>query len=631
VDGVVVSSGDSTEFAPKIVKDCMGGAIVTWSDYRNAPSTGVDVYAQRLNPPDGAAVWGPDIPVCTAANLQYYIQAVSDKSCGAIITWEDSRAGNRDIYAQRLDRYGNIKWTTDGAAISTAPGDQMEQQIIADDLGGAIITWEHVSAGYRDVYAQAIDIGGAVQWTIDGVAICTAPENQSEPKLASDMNNGAIITWTDYRFAYADIYTQKIDASGAVQWAADGVVLSEANVNQVYPEIASDGDFGAIVAWPDYRYGGHDIYAQRIERNGYWGYPAPEISSIRDIPGDEGGQVNLAWDASRLGIWPEDHISHYTLWRAISEAAAAMMLEGEAILIDGSAGFISMHDEMRRCLTTSETAPAAPIIRRETLGDGTYYWTLIATVDSSPYFDTYAEVVPTLFDSTASSDEYHYFQVIAHEADPTGFWVSQPDSGYSVDNLSPCPPLGATAEQSYTPEGLDITWNPNGEPDLDGYVIYRGTAPDFTPEPGNLLSAPCDTFYFDSEWRWDSMYWYKLAAVDIHGNESAYILIGPDQVTGDETPSTPAAMYLAQNYPNPFNPATTIRFGLQVPADVSLCIYDAAGRLVQVLVEEPRDAGHQIVRWDGRDSGGRSVASGVYFYRLEAGTFKETKKMIMLR
>jgi hypothetical protein len=89
--------------------------------------------------------------------------------------------------------------------------------------------------------------------------------------------------------------------------------------------------------------------------------------------------------------------------------------------------------------------------------------------------------------------------------------------------------------------------------------------------------------------------------------------------------------YLAQNVPNPFNPVTTVRFGLPVSSSVSLRIYDTAGRLIRVLVDDQRGAGHYEAIWDGLDRAGRPVASGVYFYRLATNTFVEEKKMILLR
>jgi hypothetical protein len=275
--------------------------------------------------------------------------------------------------------------------------------------------------------------------------------------------------------------------------------------------------------------------------------------------------------------------------------------------------------------------PSRPVIRREALGAEIFYWALIDSLDASYYVDHYSLTVPTLFDSTPAGFEYHYFQVIAHEADPYGWWASTPDSGYSVDNLAPYAPQCLAGEQSFVPEGITLTWAPNEEPDLDHYVVYRGTSADFVPGPASLVISLEETEYFDGDWRWDGGYWYKVTAVDRNGNESCYALFGPDGVTGGDPPATPLATYLAQNHPNPFNPSTRIAFGLSAPGHVSLRIYDAAGRLVRTLYDGYREAGVYAETWDGRGDAGRAATSGVYFYKLQAGAFTETKKMVLLK
>ncbi len=94
----------------------------------------------------------------------------------------------------------------------------------------------------------------------------------------------------------------------------------------------------------------------------------------------------------------------------------------------------------------------------------------------------------------------------------------------------------------------------------------------------------------------------------------------------------PPSLRLEQNVPNPFNPETTIRFGVPAPGEVvSLKIYDVAGRTVATLLDGEKVAGSRTVRWDGRDNTGRIVASGVYFYRLEAGRESVSKKLVVLR
>jgi len=92
---------------------------------------------------------------------------------------------------------------------------------------------------------------------------------------------------------------------------------------------------------------------------------------------------------------------------------------------------------------------------------------------------------------------------------------------------------------------------------------------------------------------------------------------------------------LSQNYPNPFNSATAISYQLSADGGqrsaVSLKIYNIEGQLVGTLVDGQQEAGYHSVRWDSRDQADRELASGIYFYRIKAGKFTETKKMILMR
>jgi hypothetical protein len=88
---------------------------------------------------------------------------------------------------------------------------------------------------------------------------------------------------------------------------------------------------------------------------------------------------------------------------------------------------------------------------------------------------------------------------------------------------------------------------------------------------------------------------------------------------------------LRQNTPNPFNPVTTITYQLKEARGVELQIYDAGGHLVRRLVSGPEEVGDHAVTWDGQDVRGFAAPSGAYFYRLEAGDFVETKKMLLMK
>ena len=101
-----------------------------------------------------------------------------------------------------------------------------------------------------------------------------------------------------------------------------------------------------------------------------------------------------------------------------------------------------------------------------------------------------------------------------------------------------------------------------------------------------------------------------------------------EEIVTEELPTTYS---LSQNYPNPFNPSTVIEFTVPHRSHVELSIYNLLGQRVAALVDEPMPAGVYRTVWYGRDESGRHVATGIYFYRLEADEFVATKKMVLLK
>lgn len=99
----------------------------------------------------------------------------------------------------------------------------------------------------------------------------------------------------------------------------------------------------------------------------------------------------------------------------------------------------------------------------------------------------------------------------------------------------------------------------------------------------------------------------------------------------DDTTRLPEYVSLSQNFPNPFNPSTVIGYQLAVSGKVSLKIYNLQGQVVCTLVEATQNAGYHSVNWDGRNEDGRAVSSGIYIYRLKAGAFTQSRKMMLLR
>jgi hypothetical protein len=119
-----------------------------------------------------------------------------------------------------------------------------------------------------------------------------------------------------------------------------------------------------------------------------------------------------------------------------------------------------------------------------------------------------------------------------------------------------------------------------------------------------------------------------LGSLGADTSEEAFTILS---TAPTEAAPLPRAYALEQNSPNPFNPTTTIGYALPEAAAVRLAVYDPEGRLVRVLTDRRMPAGRYSVAWDGRDVKGQRVASGVYFYRLVAGRFTDTKRMAILK
>lgn len=108
-------------------------------------------------------------------------------------------------------------------------------------------------------------------------------------------------------------------------------------------------------------------------------------------------------------------------------------------------------------------------------------------------------------------------------------------------------------------------------------------------------------------------------------------LMKPVVLQTESEPELPDAFAVGQNFPNPFNPETTIAYALPQASDVRLVIYSALGQEVRTLIHGVRPAGFHRIVWDSRDNMGRQVSSGIYLYRLVAGEFLDTRKMLILK
>jgi len=359
--GNPVSVASGSQFQPTIIPDGAGGVIIAWYDSRSGTGN-YAIYVQRVDGL-GVAQWTADgVAVCNVSSNQVSPAMISDGAGGAIITWGDARSGTSDIYAQWIDGSGVAHWTAAGVAVCSAAGDQTNPQIVSDGAGGAIVTWED-GRGDWDIYAQRVDGSGVAQWTAGGVALCTALGTQSEPAIVPDGVGGAIVTFADYTSLYQDIFAQRVNAAGVLQWAAgpDGVALCTAADDQSGPRIVSDGAGGAVVTWDDHRTGVYNIYAQRVDASGVTQWTADGVALCTGAAGDQvirsgggpskiisdgGGGAIVAFESNRSGTWDiyAQMVSGAGMPMWLSSGKAVCTVAGDqyitGIVTDGAGGAI---------------------------------------------------------------------------------------------------------------------------------------------------------------------------------------------------------------------------------------------------------------------------------------------------
>jgi predicted lipoprotein with Yx(FWY)xxD motif len=524
--GVGLSMAAGGQWKPASTSDGAGGAIITWEDWR---SGNCDIYAQRMNA-SGVAQWTMGgVAIRMATGNQLAPKITSDGAGGAIITWEDLSGGDYKIYAQRVNASGAIQWTADGVRVSMAAGWQWYPAIISDGAGGAIITWlDNNSSTGRDIYAQRVNFSGAVEWAINGVPICTTTSDVDGPTIISDGVGGGIITWGDYRGG-STVYAQRVNASGAVQWTTNGVLLCTTGWK---PSIVSDGASGAIVTWQDSRGGifdTYDIYAQRVNAAGVvqWavnGRPICTATGDQRLPistADGGGGAIITWRDSRSG--------NYDIYAQRGNASGVVQWT-----TDGVPLCTAMGDQQ------------APSITADSAGGAIIAW----HDQRSETADIYVQ------------------------------WVNASGAVlWKADGHELCTATGNQQNPAITSDGAGgaiVAW----EDGRCGPMIY---------------------------------------ALRVFGEYAGNI-------------TTPRfAVTLDSNYPNPFNPRTVIRFYLPEAQEIVLDIYNVSGERVARLAEGLREKGYHDVTWDGRNSSGIVCSSGVYFSRLTAGKSSISRKMVIMR
>jgi len=580
---------------------------------------GVVVLTTAVMPRLASADWPPSGRAVTATPGRQLGPVIApDGAGGALIAWHEERLFPFNIDVQHLLASGDVdaSWPANGRAMLTdalaqtlVPQGKESQAIVSDGDGGAIVIWNDArnAANGLDLYGQHILPSGTADptWPVNGATVCSVPREQLAPVVVSDLAGGAFIAWVDDRASTAtldnrDVYAQHLMANGHLDplWPANGTPVTTAPKAQLPFGIVGDGVGGVLVAWTDLRSGnpGSDLYAQHVLGAGAvdpaWPVDGLGLSTAAGsqfgssmIPDGAHGAI-VAWTDTRDGT--NEIFAH----RVSSAGAIApgWPVNGRLVSIGGT-------DEVLPALA-SDGAGGAIVAWGG--GNTGHHNSLAQHLLASGLLDA---AWPVTGRSLAFTPSEATNQVIASDGAGGAIVAWQQTDDVTEHDIFAQHVLAAGAlDAAYPVNGRAISALPNLQHEPD--IVATGG--------GGAIVAWMDTRNGIAD---------NIFALQV-------LQAGTVDVPG---PTEAAGLSFGRPVPNPARGSTTLRFTLPRAADVTLGIYDLAGRRLRQLVSGVTPAGEHLVPWDLRDDAGRAVGGGLYFARLEAGGLTLTEKLTALR
>jgi hypothetical protein len=646
----------SSAYFPNIASDDSSGAIVVWQHQTGFPNFD-NVRTCRVDAA-GTIVWTRD--VCDFPGVQKGAKIVETGDGGALLVWEDERSTGQGpgIYAQRVDSSGTDQWAMNGVrVVDVLPWDR-SIRIVSDGSGGAYIVWydERAGNGMTDVYIQRIYSDGTTWGAAGGYPVGTPTQKQWLPDVVADGAGGVVVAWQDGGMdAISDsgVHVQRIDGSANLMWGAAGTILTTADTWS--PQVAMSGVGSCVVTWIDESVAGAGVLVQKLDAGGVplWAAGGVHVStSIAEevcVAGDGGGGAFAAWTGEisgpGYGILAARVESSGTVLAPVEISAPASHDEAPSIVEDGAGGAFLL---WRKDVGGSDDISGQWLDPNGQVRFAAGGVALCDTTGTQWYPGMALSGVGRAVTVWWDGREFGYADVFAQIME--GNTNPGPSSQVApVDSTTGTTPVTLTFDNVTSPGVTSLTTGPAGPP-LPGTFSATGTYYHLTTNATFTDSVEvCVTYdpllLSGPEWdvkltHYDGVMWIDITtSVDTLANvvcgrtaTLSPFVVGTGQIPTAVGDASIAHVALRPNVPNPFNPQTTIQY--EIPAggaDVNISIYDVAGRLVRALVAEHRGPGTWSVQWNGDDDRGRRVASGVYFYRMRAGSFVDTKKMVLLK
>ena len=618
---------------PAISTDGSGNFVITWLDDRN----GNNIYAQRYSS-DGS-VLGTNFKVNDGQGRAQSYSSLSisiDGSGNFGITWSDWRNGDYDIYVQRYSKAGTTLGANFKVNDDQGSAEQSFPSISIDGSGNFVITWQDYRNGDADIYTQRYSSNNGIALGINfKVNDDQRSADQSVPSISIDGSGNFVITWQDDRNGryYSDIYAQRYSSDGAALGANFKVNDDQESAAQRDPSISTDGSGNFVITWEDYRNEIGDIYAQRYTSDGSKLGANFKVNddqrSLHWFPCifvDDTGNFGIVWQDFRDGysdIYAQRYSSDGTALGPnfkVNDNQEIVRQKFPSISSDGSGNFVITWQDYRNIYTdiyaqrysSDGTAKGANFKVNDDQGSRSQWYPSISTDGSGNFVITWQDYL---------NGNNIYAQRYSSDGSALGinFKVND-DQGSAYQDY---PSISAEGSGNFV-----ITWLDDRNGGFDIYAQRYSSAGTKMGDNFRVTNTSKKNQYFPDVSLWNNRIYttWEDSRIGGTGFDIWANVLDWDNPENKDLPPVPTAFILSQNYPNPFNSSTKISYSIPKPGFVILKIYDILGREIKSIVNEFQNAANYSINFNAS-----ALSSGIYFYRIRAGEFMDTKKFILQR
>ena len=516
-----------------------------------------------------------------------HIAAAADGSC--YVGWYDQRSGNYGMALQYLSPTGLEQWPHNGLAVSDHPQNSwvMDWGLAITADGDAVVAFNDIRGGNLNLHIYRIAPDGIFLWGSDGITL-TANANFKGPPAVTVANDGdVVVAWLDAPDTGDSVLRmQRLATDGTQRLVAGGLVVSDDDDLSpggavITPTAAGD----VIVTYvPNYTFmAARQIKAQRFDPDGQpvWAdalqvmddATLPMGHYFQSLPDDSGGNV-VVWDVA-VGMTFRVRVQHLT-----ADGTELLPHNGLSVANDG---FSQIAPSGSYDITTG----AVYVLYRQMTPDQNQRGLNGQKIDAAgdlAWGPNGQQIIPV------DSEYEDYITAVPATDGVLGFYTQAPANSFGEERVFGLR-LDSAGDFVWAEETVAVASTPSGKQDIVAVTGSDGVARAvWTDERG---SSP-----------------------DIYGQN-----LRPDGSLGNPTTAVqetavPTLVTGVQVFPNPFNPRTNIGFTLARNSHLDAAIYDQAGRLVQRLAVGNFAAGQHTLTWQGRDTAGRSLPSGVYLLHL---------------